>query len=72
MKVVATYDNSFAAELAKGSLESAGINAYVQNDHISMIAGIYNNDLLSIQLTVDDADYEAAKKILETPVKPEE
>lgn len=64
MKIVATYDNSFAANLAKGLLEDAGIPSFVLNEHMSMVTGVFNKDLLSIQLTVDDADYEQALKVL--------
>jgi hypothetical protein len=64
MKVVKSYDNSFSANLSKGLLKEAGIESYILNENISMIAGIFNKDLLSIQLTVDDKDFDEAVKIL--------
>lgn len=64
MKVVKKYDNSFAANLAKGLLKEAGIESYVLNENVAMIAGLFNNDLLSIQLTVDDKDYDKAIDVL--------
>lgn len=72
MKLVATYDNSFSANLAKSVLENEGIESYVLNDHVGMVAGMFNNDLLSIQLTVADEDYDAAVRILKAAEKPEE
>lgn len=64
MKVVETYDNAFSANLAKGLLKEVGIESYVLNDHIGMVAGMFNKDLLAIQLTVDDKDYDEAVKVL--------
>jgi len=64
MKIVKDYDNGFSANLAKGLLESSGIQAYVYNDNIGYITGLSNKSLLSIRLGVDDADYENALEIL--------
>ncbi|MBO5804119.1 MAG: DUF2007 domain-containing protein [Bacteroidales bacterium] len=64
MKVVETYTNSFSANLAKGLLEEAGIQAYVLDENMGIVAGVFNTDLLPIRLTVDDKDYSEAVKVL--------
>ena len=64
MKVVETYTNSFYANLAKGLLEEAGIQAYVLDENMGIVAGVFNTDLLPIRLTVDDKDYSEAVKVL--------
>lgn len=64
MKVVETYTNSFSANLAKGILEEAGIQAYVLDENMGIVAGVFNTDLLPIRLTVDDKDYSEAVKVL--------
>lgn len=64
MKVVERYRDSFSANIAKGMLENEGIPAQVLNEHIQMVAGIANGDLLSIELAVRDEDYLEAKRLL--------
>ena len=64
MKVVETYTNSFSANLAKGLLEEAGIQAYVLDENMGIVAGVFNTALLPIRLTVDDKDYSEAVKVL--------
>lgn len=64
MKVVETYTNSFSANLAKGLLEEAGIQAYVLDENMGIVAGVFNTDLLPIRLTVDDKDYSEAVRLL--------
>ena len=64
MKVGETYTNSFSANLAKGLLEEAGIQAYVLDENMGIVAGVFNTDLLPIRLTVDDKDYSEAVKVL--------
>lgn len=71
MKVVETYNNSFSANLAKGLLEEAGINAYVLDENMGIVAGVFNTDLLPIRLTVDDKDYSEALKVLAAASKAE-
>jgi hypothetical protein len=64
MKVVETYNNSFSANLAKGLLEEVGIQAYILDENMGIVAGVFNTDLLPIRLTVDDKDYSEALKVL--------
>lgn len=65
MKVVGKYTSAFSANIAKGVLEANGIKAAVLNENILMITGVANNDLLSMELVVNDEDYNAALKLLE-------
>ena len=65
MKVVKKYTNGFAANVAKGALEAAGIHAAVLNEYLGFVTGPTNTDLLSIELAVDDSDYDEALRILE-------
>lgn len=71
MKVVETYNNSFSANLAKGLLEEAGIKAYVLDENMGIVAGVFNTDLLPIRLTVNDKDYLEALKVLAAASKAE-
>ncbi|MEG2849544.1 MAG: DUF2007 domain-containing protein [Bacteroidales bacterium] len=64
MKVVKKYTSLFSANLAKGMLESAGIQAQVLNQNINFVTGTFNSDLLSIELVVNDDDYSMASKLL--------
>ncbi len=65
MKIVKRFQDSFSANLAKGILESAGIQASVLNDNLGIITGVANSDLLTINLVVDDLYYDEAVSILE-------
>lgn len=64
MKVLRKFNNEFSANIAKGVLESEGVQAYIFNENIGFVTGMANTDLISIQLVVDDSDYEKAKEIL--------
>ena len=64
MKVVGKYTSAIAANFAKGMLESEGIPAQILNEHLPLITGVMNSDLLSIELVVCDEDYSEAKRLL--------
>ncbi len=64
MKVVEKYTNAFSANLAKGMLESNGIESQVLNQNLGVITGVANLDLLCIELVVNDYDYDEALKLL--------
>ncbi len=64
MRVVEKYTSVFSANLAKGLLESHGINAMVLNENLSVITGVMNTDLISVELAVSDEDYSRASKLL--------
>ena len=65
MKVVAEFYNEYEAEIAKGRLESEGIESCIMNV-VSAYPGIQMGRH-GIQLMVDDAQYEAAAAILAEP-----
>ena len=71
MKVIQTYTNSFSANLAKGLLEDAGINAYILDENMGIVTGVFNTDLLPIRLTVDEKGYSEALKVLAAASKAE-
>lgn len=56
------------ALLAKGSLESAGIQAYLVDDNMVRIYWFYSNLLGGIKLNVKSEDLEAANEILNQPI----
>lgn len=64
MRVVEKYTSVFSANLAKGLLQSHGINAMVLNENLGVITGVMNADLLSLELMVNDEDYSRASKLL--------
>ena len=64
MKIVGKYTSAFAANVAKGMLESEGIPAQVLNEHLPLITGVMNNDLLSIELAVMDEDFTGSAAML--------
>ena len=65
MKIVAEYYLEYEAEIAKGRLESEGIAAVVMNLN-SSYPGVQMGKH-GIQVMVNDEDFEAAKRILDTP-----
>lgn len=64
MKVVGKYDNAFSANLAKGLLEEEGIASYILNENLNYTTAAVNTDLLSIELVVNDDDYDRASGVL--------
>lgn len=67
--VVAMFGDRPEAELAKGALEAAGIEAVVRSDDSGGLrpAMTFAN---GAQLIVREADAEAAREILDIPAKP--
>ncbi|HPB88967.1 MAG TPA: DUF2007 domain-containing protein [Bacteroidales bacterium] len=63
MKEVARYTEPYLAHIAKGLLESEGINAFVLNEN-SSLPGICNMYDGAIKLVVSDEDYDLALKVL--------
>lgn len=56
------------ALLAKGSLESAGIESYLADDNIIRLDWFYSNLIGGIKLKVRPEDVEAANEILNQPI----
>lgn len=71
MRVVAKYNSVFSADLAKGMLENNGIQSQILNQNIAFVTGVVNSDLLSIELVVNDEDYDKASKLLAASSKAE-
>ena len=61
---VEKFTSAFAANVAKGMLESNGIPAMVRNENLTFITGAVNTDLLAIELLVNEEDYLEAKRLL--------
>lgn len=64
MKVVKKFDNAFSANICKGVLEEAGIEAFVLNENLAWSTGIVNTGLVSINVVVDDSQYDKAMEVL--------
>ena len=65
LAVVRSYWNLLDAELAKGALESAGIEAFLFDDNMVRMDWFNANALGGIKLRVDAANVEEANRILE-------
>ncbi len=64
MKLVQKFNNSFSANICKGVLENAGIPAFVLNENLAWTTGAVNADLLSIEVVVDDENFDKAIEVL--------
>ena len=70
MKVVAEFYHEYEAEIARGRLESEGIEAVVMNLNRSY-PGVQMGRH-GIQLMVNDEDFAAAQAVLAEPTEPAE
>jgi hypothetical protein len=64
MVTVERYTDMLQAELAKGRLESAGIDCFLSGENAGLL---YGNGLDSVQLQVAAADEDDARAILNDP-----
>ncbi len=64
MKTIRKFDNAFSANICKGVLEEAGIQAFVLNENLVWSTGAVNRNLLSIDVVVDDEMYDKALEVL--------
>jgi hypothetical protein len=64
MVTVERYTDMLQAELAKGRLESAGIDCFLAGENAGLL---YGNGLDSVQLQVASADEDDARAILNDP-----
>ena len=62
--VIRTFDNSFAANVAKTKLEAYGIKAILNNAIMSSVWAIPTASFDTISLLVNPSDVAAAEKIL--------
>jgi hypothetical protein len=64
MVTIERYTDMLQAELAKGRLESAGIDCFLAGENAGLL---YGNGLDSVQLQVAAADEDDARAILNDP-----
>ena len=67
--VVRSYWNLLDAELAKGALESAGIECFLFDDNMIRMDWFNANAIGGVKLRVDPENVEAANRILDEHVK---
>jgi ribosomal protein S27AE len=65
--MVARFRDLPAALLAKGSLESAGIECFASNENMVRLDWFWSNLIGGVVLQVDEADAAAAREILAAP-----
>ena len=65
---IRTFRDLPEALLAKGSLESAGIEALLADDNVIRLDWFWSNLMGGIKLQVDQEDAEAANRILDQPI----
>jgi hypothetical protein len=68
--VVATFNDRPEAELARGALEAAGLDAMVSGDDAGALQPALGWTGSGIHLVVRAEDADAAREILNTPAKP--
>jgi len=61
---VATFSQPMEAHVLKGRLEAEGITAYLLDENIVSINILYSNAVGGVKVQVDEADVEAALKIV--------
>lgn len=64
--IIATYDNVFEADLAKGLLEENGVEASLNNEMVNSILPSFAGGMYRLELVVPLEKAETAKAILET------
>ena len=65
---IATFNEPFVAHLARGKLESHGINCYLGNENIVGTFWLYANAVGGVQLQVEKVDAELALALLNEKV----
>jgi hypothetical protein len=68
LTLIATFSHPFEAHLAKGKLESEGIEAFIADENIVGINWLYSNLVGGVKLKVREEDKERALKILQEKV----
>ncbi|GEM_PF-13651 len=67
---IATYDNTFEADLARGLLLDNGIEATLKNELMFSLLPVQVSDKYNIELQVEQSLEEAAREILQKLVQP--
>ena len=68
--VVATFNDRAEADLARGALEAAGIDAAVSGDDAGTLQPALGWTGTGIRVIVHAVDAESAREILDIPAKP--
>ncbi|GAA4299835.1 DUF2007 domain-containing protein [Compostibacter hankyongensis] len=68
---LASYDNSFTANLYKTKLEAAGITCYLMDEHSTVLTPFLSNAIGGIKLRVFLEDAERALQVLDEDDLPE-
>jgi hypothetical protein len=68
---VSRFRDLIEAQLAKGKLESAGIQSYLANENIVSLDWFYSNAVGGLRLQVQSEDAEEAMAILDEPIPDE-
>lgn len=73
MKTVATFTSVDEANLVRGRLESAGIPAFVQDEHMVQLDWMYSNAIGGVRVQTMDDQLELAREYLaaDSPVTPD-
>jgi len=66
--LIATFSHPFEAHLAKGKLESEGIEAFIADENIVGINWLYSNLVGGVKLKVREEDRDRALKLLQEKV----
>lgn len=68
---LATYMNLAEADLARGKLQSEGIECWLADDNMVRMSWLYGNLLNGVKLQVKQEDAEHAWEVLSEPIPPE-
>jgi len=70
VKTIATFSKPEEAHLLRTRLESAGIPAFVQDEHLVQLDWLYSNAIGGVRVQIGDDDLDAAKEFL-VPASPQ-
>ncbi len=70
LKTVASFSTAVEAQLLSATLEAAGIEAVVCDEHTVTMNWLYSNLIGGVRVKVREADLEEARKILNTDEAP--
>ena len=60
-----TCNDAAQAHIIQGALENEGISSLLHNENMSTLLRGYINNIAGVDILVDEADYEAAVRLLE-------
>ena len=62
--VVRTYSHAMEAQMARGALQAAGIDAQIADEHLVTQDWLLSNAVGGVRLQVPEADLESARRII--------